>query len=187
MAENEVLDVGSPRRYRKWRRTLASPTASPSDAAGCLYEEFSSVLRKELRRQPLYAILVACQRDRATLKEVVAAFKNRSLANMVKNSFRIAGSTDSVAVARTLAGLLIERVLGRSDRYLVRQKETESRRASLEQAARARFESCKAEVVGWLAASLQNQPVPRPPRTTKVRATPEALVSTSLISEKEPA
>lgn len=187
MAENEVLDVGSPRRYKKWRHSLMNPTATPSEAAACLYEEFSSILKKELRRQPLYSVLVACSRDRATLREAVAAFKNQSLATMVKNAFRIAGSANPTAVAKVLTGLLVDRVIGRSNRYLVLQKETETRRASLENAARVRFESCETEVVGWLAASLQNQPVPRPPRIPKVRASSEAVISRSLLPQKEPA
>lgn len=187
MAENEVLDVGSPRRYRNWRHSLASPTGTPADAAQQLCDEFSNILRKELRRQPLYLVLVACQRDSSALREAVATFKNRSLATMVKNAFRIAGSSNPAAVAEVLAGLLVERVIGRCNSYLVRQKESESHRAALEMAARARFDGCKADVIDWLAASLQNQPVPRPARVSKKPVTSEVMVATSLLRQKEPA
>lgn len=188
MAENEVLDVGSPRRYRRWRHILSDSNAVPSDSADCLYKEFSAVLKKELRRQPLHAVLTACGRDRAALMEVVATFKNRSLARMVENAYRIARSSDPTAVARKLAELLIDRVISRSNRYVLRQNQPETRRAALETAAIARFESCKAEVIGWLVASLRNQPIQRTLRVPKVQPTATILASSSLIqSQKEPA
>lgn len=187
MAENEILDVGNPRQYRKWRHSLADSNASPSESADCLYEEFAVVLRKELRKQSLYAVLMACGRDRASLREVVDTFKNRSLAMMVDKAYRIANSSDPTTVARKLAELLVDRVIGRCNRYLLRQGQSEARRASLETAAAARFESCKVEVIGWLVASLQNQPVRRLARVSKVSSLAEVASRSLLQPQKESA
>jgi hypothetical protein len=179
MAENEMLDVGSPRRYKKWRHSVED--AAPADSADCLYEEFSAILKKELRREPLHAVLTACGRDRAALREVVATFKNRSLARMVETAYRIAGSSDPTVVARKLAELLFARVMSRCNRYFFRRDQQESRRIALETAAIARFDSCKAEVIGWLAASLQNQPIRRTQRAPKPATSATVLVSASLL------
>lgn len=86
MAENEILDVGSPRRYRRWRQALADAGVSPSETAECLSAEFQKILRNKLRRYSLYVVLKACKTDRNALREVVATFGDRALAKRVEQA-----------------------------------------------------------------------------------------------------
>lgn len=183
MAENEILDVGNPRRYRVWRATALDVATAPASSAECLYDEFANVLKKELRRQPLYGVLRACGKDPNLLKEAVAAFKNRSLAKMVELAYRLANSRNASEVAEKLGQLLIDRVIDRSNRYLLRKDLKESRRSALETAAVSKLQACKPEVVALLTASLLNLPVDAPRRPASTPRTHELLLSKSLVNK----
>ncbi|MEX0735162.1 MAG: hypothetical protein WD051_11105 [Steroidobacteraceae bacterium] len=189
MAENEILDVGSPRRYRRWRQALADAGVSPSETADCLSAEFQTILRNKLRRNPLYVVLKACKADRAALREVVATFKDRALAKLVEQACAITRSTDPPVVARKMADLLVDRLLDRATCYSLKQNgHTESARfAPLQRATGEKLEACKAQVVTWLTASLNDQPIARTPRVVREKPSAESLLSKSLLhSEKKP-
>lgn len=189
MAENEILDVGSPRRYRRWRQALADAGVNPSETADCLSGEFQSILRNKLRRNPLYVVLKACKADRTALKEVVATFKDRALAKLVEQACGITRSTDPPVVARKMADLLVDRLLDRATCYSLKQNSNGdgARFAALERATAEKLEGCKAQVVSWLTASLSDQRIPRAPRTSREKPSAESLLSKSLLrSEKKP-
>lgn len=189
MAENEILDVGSPRRYRRWRQALADAGVNPSETADCLSGEFQNILRNKLRRNPLYVVLNACKSDRTALKEVVATFKDRPLAKLVEQACAITRSTDPPVVAQKMTDLLVDRLLDRATCYSLKQNGSgySTRFAALERATAEKLEACKAHVVSWLTASLNDQPIPRVPRISKEKPSAESLLSKSLLrSEKKP-
>jgi len=187
MAENEILDVGSPRRYRRWRQALADAGVNPSETADCLSAEFQTILRNKLRRNPLYVVLNACKSDRTALKEVVATFKDGALAKLVEQSCAITRSTDPPIVARKMADLLVDRLLDRATCYSLKQNGDRARFAALERATAEKLEACKPQVVSWLAASLNDQRIPRVPRISREKQSAESMLSKSLLrSENKP-
>lgn len=189
MAENEILDVGSPRRYRRWRQALADAGVNPSETADCLSGEFQTILRNKLRRNPLYVVLKACKSDRTALKEVVATFKDRALARLVEQACAITRSADPPVVARKMADLLVDRLADRATCHFLKQngRTDGGRFAALERATAERLEACKPQVVSWLTASLNEQPIPRVPKVFRDRPSAESLLSKSLLrSEKKP-
>jgi hypothetical protein len=189
MAENEILDVGSPRRYRRWRQALADAGISPADTADCLSAEFQTILRNKLRRNPLYLVLKACQSDRAALREVVGTFKDRALAKLVEQACAITRSTDPPVVARKMADLLVDRLLDRATCHSLKQngRNDSARFGALERATAEKLEACKTQVVGWLTASLNAQPIPRAPKVVGEKPSAESLLSKSLLrSQKKP-
>lgn len=189
MAENEILDVGSPRRYRRWRQALADAGVNPSETADCLSGEFQTILRNKLRRNPLYAVLKASRSDRAALKEVVATFKDRALAKLVEQACAISRSTDPPVVAQKMTDLLVDRLLDRATCYSLKKNggSDSAGFAALERATAEKLEACKPQVVRWLTASLNDQPIPRAPRVPRDKPSAESLLSKSLLRpDKKP-
>lgn len=182
MAENEVLDVGNRRHFRRWRKALADADLSPSEVAECLFEDFSVVLRNKLRGEPLYLVLKACGPDREALREVVVNFKDRAMAKLVERAHAITRSNDPLVVAGKITELLIDRLVGRASRYAIKHNDNfdVARHAALERAASARLEACKSQIVGLLAASLRNEPIRRVRSARKVQPSVESLLSHSL-------
>lgn len=182
MAENEVLDVGSPRRYRRWRQALADCGISAPAVAECLCDELLITVRKKLRGKPLYLVLKACGPDRSVLQEAVSTFKDRAMAKLVEQAHRITRSNDPLLVAQKIAELLVDGLLGRANRYAFKYHPNSDgvRHAALEHAASARLEACKPEIVGLLAASLRNEPIRRVRGAPKARVSAESLTSLSL-------
>ena len=183
MAENEILDVGNSRHYRRWRKALADANFSPTEVAECLREDFLLVLRKKFRGGPLYLVLKACGQDRKALQEAVANCKDRAMAKYVEQAHAITRSSDPLVVARKIAELMIDGVMGRANRHAFKhtQNADSVRHAALESTASARLEACKSEIVSLLAASLRNEPIRRMFRAPKARPSAEILAETSLL------
>lgn len=187
MAENEVLDVGNRRRYRRWRQALADANASPANVADCLSEEFLPILRSSLRREPLYLVLKACGQDREALHEVVIKFKERYMAKLVEKAYAITRSNIPLVVADKIAELLVGDLVDRANRYAFKHNHNANgdRHAALEHATYARLETCKAQIIGVLAASLRGELIHRVRGAPRARVSAQALNSLSL-SPREP-
>ena len=140
------------------------------------------VLRKKLRGEPLYLVLKACGSDRKALQEVVVNFKERALAKLVEQAHAITGSNDPLVVARKMAELQIDSLVGQATRYAFKHDHNADgvRHAALERAALARLEACKPEIISPLIASLRGDPIPRLRKAHKVRPSAESLLATSL-------
>jgi len=173
MAENEVLDVGNHRRYRRWRQALAD-----ASVAGCLTEEFLTILRNRLRRKPLYLVLKACEQDRKVLQEAIVNFKDRHMAKLVEKACAITRSKIPLIVASKIAELLVDGLVDQANRYAFKHDHDTNggRHSALEQVTSARLEACKPEIVGLLAASLRGEPIRR------VRGAPQANVSAQALN-----
>ena len=56
MAENEILDVGNPNHYKRWRKVLGDTNASlaeVAEVAGALSDDFAEVFMQKLRDETL--------------------------------------------------------------------------------------------------------------------------------------
>ena len=117
MAENEVLDVGNRRRYRRWREALATLNFSALEVAEPFVTEFLIRLGNNLRRKPLIAVLKACGSDRQALQDAVANLKYRAMAKCVERANRITQSTNPLIDGQKSAELLIDGQVDKANRY----------------------------------------------------------------------
>ena len=182
MAENEVLDVGNRRHYRRWRAALADTKLSATEVAECLSQVLILRLRSALRGPPLLLILKACDQDRETLQAAIASCKDRTLAKFVENAYAITKSNDVYAIAKKIADLIVDGVIDRSSLYAGRHDHHANSvsHEALERESSARLEACKPEIVSLLLASLNGRPIKRARTTPKVRHTAKSMVETSL-------
>lgn len=186
MAENEVLDVGNRRHYRRWRESLADPNLSPSEVSEPLVVEFLLRLRNNLRRKPLYTVLKACGSDRQALQDAVANLNDRAMAKWVEGAYRITQSTNPLIVGHKIAELLIDTLVDRANRYALKQGNLDrDRHAALEHAASARLQACKPEIARLLATSLRGEPIRRPHGTHNVQPSAASITSLSLLRSAE--
>lgn len=182
MAENEVLDVGYGKQYRRWRHALADASLSPAEIAQKLSQDFASILRSKLRGEPFYLVLKACGQDRVALQEAVGAFKNRTMAKLVEQAFKITKSTDPSMVATKMADLLIARLRDKANCYALQHRHNAdaTRHAAIEVETAASLEKIKPRIVEALTASLSNRSVKQFRRPSVPRPTPQAVLDTSL-------
>ena len=186
MAENEILDVGNRRHYRRWREALVDSNLTPSEVSEPLVWEFLLRLGNSLRRKPLYAVLRACGSNRQALQDAIADLKYGAMAKCVERAHLITQSTNALIVSQKTAELLIDGLIDKANRYAVRQGITDGVRcAELEHAAAARLEASKPEIVRILVASLQNEPIRQPRGAPKVRPSSASIVSLSLLRPTE--
>lgn len=192
MAENEILDLGSPRRYRKWRAALCNPTLSPEQKAELLQNEFVSLTRKSLQGTSLYLILQACGKDRAALQAVIDSCKNRELARLAEQAFSLTQSRNVYVLADNIASMLIDRVHDNARLHALKRIEglDDQQLVALESATSSSLRKCKAEVVAQLMASLSNVKLPKlqQPRPRRPRQSARAVSEVSLLnpSQKPP-
>ena len=163
MAENEILDLGNPRRYRKWRSALSDSEQSPERVAGFLEEEFISVVRNSLQRTPLHLILKACSEDVVAMRGALEACKNRDLARSAEQAYHSTRSKDVDVLADHIAIGLIDRVLDRVQVQASRHIDSlgPERYRAVVSATEARLEACRGEITALLSASLREGKIPR--------------------------
>lgn len=186
MAENEILDVGNRRSYKRWRQALADANVSPASVADCLSEEFLPILQRRLRRGPLYLVLKACGQDRKVLQEAINGFKERYMAKLVEKAYAITRSDIPLVVADKIAELLVDDVVDRANKYAFKHDHNANhdRHAALEHATYARLKACKPQILGVLAASLRGEPIRRVRGAPRARVSAQALNSLSLSPRK---
>lgn len=184
MAENEILDLGNPRRYRAFRKALKNPDFSPEQIAGCLPDEFVSNIRKNLQGMPLYSILKACGKDRAALNAVIANCKNGDLARWAEKAYKLTGSMNPAIVAGSLADLLIDKLKSQTKVHALKHAHTRESNwhRALHAATDAKLDSCKSEIVKLVTASLENSKLPRQPRQASRKQSARSLANSSLLN-----
>ena len=187
MAENEILDVGSPRRYRKWRSALGNSALSPEQAADCLREEFVALTRKSLQGTPLYLILQACDQGRAAAQAAIDSCKNHDLASLANSVIRTATSKNIYELADKIASRLYDRIQGRVRLYALKQGLDAQQLATQESATASALRSCRAEIVTQLMASLGAAKLPKlqQPRVRRERTSARTLSETSLLTPSQ--
>jgi hypothetical protein len=183
MAENEVLDVGNPLHYRRWRRMLAAHNVDERAAASALSEDFLSVLRKTLRREPVSLILKACGRDVLALQQAVEGCKDRAFGKSIEQACKIAGTKDPISVAHVLADLLIGDLVDAANRRAHRYQRGPGQfgQGVLEAETTTRLEACRPAVTELLVASLRGERIKRATSKRKQVPTAKAFVMQSIL------
>jgi hypothetical protein len=190
MAENEILDFGG-RRWQRSRAALALANLGPTAIAECIADDLNQGLNLQLRKafkggKTLHDILRATEGNSAAARAAVQSFQDRSLAQLVQNATKVAGSTDPFVVASCAAELLLATV---RDRMLVNAGKHDTfqdhaQRQALGKAVEAELEARRSGIVATIAASLTGQPAMRLRRgSTRQPSTPRtasALVNVSL-------
>ncbi|MBE1162787.1 hypothetical protein [Dyella acidiphila] len=182
MAENEVLDVGSRRNYKRWLAVVADSGVSASVAADRLAEDCLATLLRKLRAQPLYLVLKACGVDQIALQSAVATFKDASLARWVETAYRITQSTEPSVIARKVAELLIDGVQSQATRFTMRNDLSidQNRRDELELATSTSLLAARDQIVEVLEHSLRNGIPQRKRSVSREQQRKEPLISRSL-------
>lgn len=185
MAENEILDVGNQRRYKRWRQVLCDNTSNPAQVAEALEEGLKDALRKKLRGKSLHLVLKACDLGKDLLQAAVDSLKDRQLAKMVERARAASRSSDPSVVASSMADMMIDSVIDRANKFAFKHLPEGGgvRHASLESAARSRLEACRPQIVAELEASLRNVPIRREP-VRRTKASPQDVASMSLVQAK---
>jgi hypothetical protein len=165
MAENEILDLGHPLRWRLTRLVLGDPASSVAQVVQCAAEELDEVVRRltvALRKgAPLLVLLHAAKGSFSDSQAVVVTFKERRLANIVLAAVKLAPTKDAAGVARTASELVIN---GLIDQLLTRAKK-ESRfchsksQDELRASLRLEFEKRQDDFRVTLEASLRGAAV----------------------------
>jgi len=182
MAENEILDIGSSRRYRRFKAALTDVELGPADVAETFGEEMLSQLRRQLSKNSLYTILKASEQDALALSDAIDAFSEKTLARLVLNACAITKSTDVNVVAGKAGDLLIDKLVEQCQLHIGRDKYgfDAAKCAALQHEIVANLEACRGQIVGVLSNSLSGGK-PKILRASR-RSQPSAntLVSTSL-------
>lgn len=188
MAENEILDVGSPRRYRKWRSALGNAALSGEQVADCLREEFVALTRKSLQGTPLYRILQACDQGPAAIQAAIDICKNRNLANIAKGAIRTTPSQNLDETAEKIFVRLCAELQDKVRLFAVKQGLDDKPRTAQEAATAVALQACKAEVVSQLKASLGAAKLPKlqQPPTRREPRSARALSDMSLLPPTQP-
>jgi hypothetical protein len=166
MAENEILDIGSSRRYKRWKEALTDAGLSAADIAATLPEDLMSMLRSKLRKKPLLLILQACRQDPNVLQDAIADFKEISLARYVQSAFEITKSVDPNVVAKKMTDLIVDGLINRSEIQIAREK--------------FRLEQCKPELMKLLGSSLNGESPRQARARPRNRPSTQSVVSMSL-------
>lgn len=184
MAENEMLDVGNPRRFKRWRAALSNGVLTPSELADALEEDARDVLRKKLRGNPIDVILRACDFVPEARRAAVEMLKDRHLARMVDRALAACGSKDSNQVACHMIEHYHDKLADRAVRDALKQYPNEPGCvAAIETAIRARLDACKPQLIQDCEAALRNIPIPRE-RARARKPTAASIAAISLAQHK---
>lgn len=185
MAENEILDVGNQRRYKRWRKVLCDNASSPAEVAEALEEGLKDALRKKLRGKSLHLVLKACDLGRELMQAAVESLKDRQLAKMVERARAVSHSSDPSIVASSMADMMIDSVIDRANKFAFKHLPDGDgiRHSSLEAAARSRLKACRPQIIAELEASFRNVPIRREP-VRRPKVSPQTVASMSLVQAK---
>jgi hypothetical protein len=188
MAENEMLDLGHPNRWRRSRLLLDDPLTTVSELTTTAGEEFTEVVRRlavALRKgQPLVMLLRAANQSAVALQSVIAEFTEKRLASLVVSARQTASDLSIEAVAHSASTSLIQTVV---DQIVVRAL-SKSRFTSPQEQARLRksltseFGQHQSAIRTVLEASMRGAPI-KPIRTRRHASRPTAhqVAATSLV------
>lgn len=182
MAENEILDIGSSRRYKRWKEALTDAGLSAADIAATLPEDLMSMLRSKLRKKPLLLILQACRQDRNALQDAIADFNEVSLARYVQSAFEITKTVDPNVIAKKMTDLIVDGLINRSEIQISREKFglNAARRADIQSETIAKLEQCKPELIKLLGSSLNGESPRQARARPRNRPSTQSVVSMSL-------
>jgi hypothetical protein len=172
MAENEIIDLGHPRRWRRTRRALSNADCSLEEvvvAARADVEGVCKGLPKALKQGPPLALLLqSAMGSPIQMQAVIAQFTEKGLATLVRDAMALARSRDPAKVAAAAASHLIDSLIGQIEMRAGRESRFRSLKArqDLIVGVSAAFRPYEAPLKEMLESSLRNGPVHRFRRLT---------------------
>lgn len=176
MAENEILDFGHRDRWKRSRLLLRDPLSSLPEFVSTATDECREAIRRlpaALRKGPPLLVLLRAQQGSITgLQEVVAAFKEKRLANLVIAAAKCDPSGGPEAVAHSAATNMVEMLI---DQIATRAKKeqrfcSEHHQIALRDALTSEF----APFVGPLSEAIESSMRGTPVRRFKALFPPSA-------------
>lgn len=188
MAENEILDVGNGWHFRKWRRALNNPTLNEQEKADTFRDEVLSCTQKVLQGEPLFSVLKACKQSPEMLREVIAKFKCRDLAMLVKRAYEQDISANPMALAMSVVDNMIDQYQDRAKQYALTNAENQQQEwhENLQKAINTNLEGCRADLTQLISLSLTNVEKPKVRRKTGNPRSSREVVDRSLIKPSQP-
>lgn len=165
MAENEVLDFGHWERWKLSRRALLDPASTISELVEVAEDECREAVRRlpaALRKgPPLIILLRALQGSVRELQEVVAAFTEKRLANVVIAAARCNPDGHPHSVARTAAETMVETLVDQITTRAKKEKRfcSPEEQAALREALTTKFAPYIAPVCEAIESSLRGTPI----------------------------
>lgn len=125
MAENEILDLGHPTRWRRTRYVISSPMCSIAEAVGAAVDDIEKVCRHlaiALRKgAPLSLLLRPALGSPVEAQAVISLFKERRLLSVVQSAQKLAESANPTAIANVAARLLVQGLAEQVQHYAGRK------------------------------------------------------------------
>jgi len=181
MAENEMLDFGSPRRYRRWKAALRDEGSSEESCAAILREEFLHLLRGKLRRGgPIHLLLRASNSSPEALRGVIESLKDKYIVRVLRNAIASCGSTDPDVVARAAVVRMVEDVVDKARLQTLKAYPANPARCrEMEGALRSDLSAATPTLVNDLKAALLDLPIPR--SAPRPKPSVQSVAATSLM------
>ena len=176
-----MLDLGSPRRYRRWKAALRDEGCSDEARAAILREELLQLLRGKLRRGgPVHLLLRASSSSPEALKGVVESLKDKYMVRVLQNAIATCGSTDPDAVARAAVARLVEDVVDKARLQTLKAYPASPERCrDMERALRSDFSGAAPTLVNDMKAALLDLPIPR--SAPRPKPSVQSVAATSLM------
>lgn len=191
MAENELLDLGHARRWRRTRDALADPACTSTDIISVACEDFDVACEKlpaVLRQGPSMALLLQPMLGSASQSQaVLSQFAEKGLVQVVEMACRLARGQGIAAIAAAASQLMIERVIGQLDLRAgrcERYRSYEARQELRRDAAQA-FDAYQEPLRKIIEASLRDGPIQPYKRRTQARPklSPRQVASLSVSAQ----
>lgn len=176
MAENEVLDFGHRDRWKRSRLLLRDPASSMFEFVSTAADECREAVRRlpaALRKgPPLLMLLRAMQGSITGLQEVVAAFTEKRLANLVIAAAKCDSSGRPEGIAHSAARNMVETLI---DQIAARAKKEQRFCSEQDQAAlRAALTNEFAPFIAPLSETIESSMRGTPVRRIKALSAPNA-------------
>lgn len=190
MAENEVLDFGHHERWKLSRRVLRDPARTLSEFVEVADDECREAVRRlpaALRKgPPLIILLRALQASITGLQEVVAAFTEKRLANVVIAAARCNPDGQPRSVAQTAAETMVETLVDQITMRAMKEKRfcSPEEQIALRDALTNKFAPYIAPICETIESSLRGAPI-KQVKTFTARARrmlPAEVAGMSLVS-----
>lgn len=190
MAENEVLDFGHRERWKLSRRVLRDSASTLFEFVDVADDECREAVRRlpaALRKGPPLLILLRALRTTIMgLQEVVAAFTEKRLANVVIAAAKCNPNGHPHSVAQTAAETMVETLVDQITARAKKEKRfcSAEEQTALREALTAKFAPYIAPICETIESSLRGTPV-KQVKTLTARARrmrPTEVVGMSLVS-----
>jgi hypothetical protein len=187
VAENELLDVASAKRWGETRSDLRAE-AAPATVAQHAVEELIRSLRSTLalagrKGQTLESLLSVAALGNEARRAALFCFNDHTLARMVMTAAqKLPGCADRALLVRTVSAMIADRVRDAIVRHSMETSryQAPSEREALSRELASRLELARQQIGSVIDASLQGLRVKTAPRPRATQASKKLRVKTVL-------